>query len=178
MCLKGDEDGMGHGVRKATEKWHLFFWLGFPWCLSGRESACQCRGRSSIPEFKEDPLEKEMASHFSILAWRVRWTEEPDGLQSTELQKNQTQLSDWTAHQQIKLEVSLKYQWVKKISSLLCSCSQVGQNDLLEKYTIVIKLMEIRVPSHFPYISLMWTLEIGGVLFWQECWMARMHCDL
>ena len=30
----------------------------------------------------EDPLEKEMATHFSILAWRILWTEEPGGLQS------------------------------------------------------------------------------------------------
>ena len=32
-------------------------------------------------------LEKEMASHSSILAWRIPWTEEPGGLQSTELQR-------------------------------------------------------------------------------------------
>ena len=32
---------------------------------------------------REDPLEKEMASHSSILAWRIPWTEEPGGLQST-----------------------------------------------------------------------------------------------
>ena len=31
----------------------------------------------------EDPLEKEMATHSSILAWRIPWTEEPCGLQST-----------------------------------------------------------------------------------------------
>ena len=30
----------------------------------------------------EDPLEKEMATHFSILAWETTWTEEPNGLQS------------------------------------------------------------------------------------------------
>ena len=30
----------------------------------------------------EDPLEKEMATHSSVLAWRIPWTEEPDGLQS------------------------------------------------------------------------------------------------
>ena len=30
----------------------------------------------------EDPLEKGMATHASILAWRIPWTEEPDGLQS------------------------------------------------------------------------------------------------
>ena len=33
----------------------------------------------------EDSLEKEMASHSSILAWRIPWTEEPGGLQSTGL---------------------------------------------------------------------------------------------
>ena len=31
----------------------------------------------------EDPLEKEMATHSSIFAWRIPWTEEPGGLQST-----------------------------------------------------------------------------------------------
>ena len=30
----------------------------------------------------EDPLEKEMATHFSILSWRIPWAEEPGGLQS------------------------------------------------------------------------------------------------
>ena len=31
---------------------------------------------------QEDPLEKEMATHPSILAWEIQWTEEPDWLQS------------------------------------------------------------------------------------------------
>ena len=35
----------------------------------------------------EDPLEKGMATHSSILAWRIPWTEEPDGLQSMESQR-------------------------------------------------------------------------------------------
>ena len=35
----------------------------------------------------EDPLEKEMAIHSSILAWRIPWMEEPGGLQSTGLQR-------------------------------------------------------------------------------------------
>ena len=34
----------------------------------------------------EDHLEKEMATHSNILAWRISWTEEPSGLQSVELQ--------------------------------------------------------------------------------------------
>ena len=32
---------------------------------------------------EEDPLEEEMATHSSILAWKIPWTEEPGGLQST-----------------------------------------------------------------------------------------------
>ena len=31
---------------------------------------------------QEDPLEKEMATHSSILAWKISWTQEPHGLQS------------------------------------------------------------------------------------------------
>ena len=36
---------------------------------------------------REDPLEKEMATHFNILAWRIPWNEEPGGLQSMGLQR-------------------------------------------------------------------------------------------
>ena len=35
----------------------------------------------------EDPLEKRMATHSSILAWRIPWTGEPGGLQSTASQR-------------------------------------------------------------------------------------------
>ena len=35
----------------------------------------------------EEPLEKGMASHSNILAWRIPWTEEPGGLQSLGLQR-------------------------------------------------------------------------------------------
>ena len=36
---------------------------------------------------QEDPLEKRMATHTSILAWKIPWTEEPVGLQSMSLQR-------------------------------------------------------------------------------------------
>ena len=39
---------------------------------------------------QEDPLEKEMATHSSILAWRITWTEEPGRLQSVGLQESDT----------------------------------------------------------------------------------------
>ena len=47
-----------------------------------KESTCNAGDLGLIPE-QEDPLEKEMAAHSSVLAWRVPWTEEPRGLQST-----------------------------------------------------------------------------------------------
>ena len=45
------------------------------------------------PRGQEDPLEKEMATHFRIIAWRIPWTEEPGGLQSIGSQKSRMQLS-------------------------------------------------------------------------------------
>ena len=42
----------------------------------------------------EDPLEKEMATHSSILAWEIPWTKEPDELQSMGSQKSQTTLRE------------------------------------------------------------------------------------
>ena len=39
---------------------------------------------------REDPLKKDMATHSSILAWRIPWTEEPGGLQSMRLQESDT----------------------------------------------------------------------------------------
>ena len=50
-------------------------------CLSTmRETQVRSLGR-------EDTLEKEIATHFSILAWRIPWTEEPGKLQSTGSQR-------------------------------------------------------------------------------------------
>ena len=46
---------------------------------------------------QEDPLEKGMITHSSILAWRIPWTEEPDGLQSVGLQSG-TRLSSPLTH--------------------------------------------------------------------------------
>ena len=43
---------------------------------------------------QEDPLEKEMVTHSSILAWKIPRAEEPGGLQSMGSQKNQTLLGN------------------------------------------------------------------------------------
>ena len=55
-------------------------------------SAGDVRDVGLIPG-REDPLEKEMATHSSVLAWRIPWIEEPGGLQSM-VSQSQTRLSD------------------------------------------------------------------------------------
>ena len=69
--------------------------LGFPGvsvvriCLQVQETSAGLIPRS------EDPLEKKMAAHSSILAWENPWTEEPGGLQSIGLQRiRHNELSD------------------------------------------------------------------------------------
>ena len=52
-----------------------------PGGLDGKESTCNAGNPSLIPGLGRS-LEKGMATHSSILAWRIPWTEEPDGLQS------------------------------------------------------------------------------------------------
>ena len=67
---------------------------------------------------QEDPLEKGMATHFSILAWRMPWTEKPGGPQSTGSQ-------------------NVKHDWVTNIFKLWCtaSMSDVMHNINWERYT-------------------------------------------
>ena len=48
---------------------------------------------------QEDPLEEGMATHSSIPAWRIPWTEEPGGLQSMGVTKSQTQPSGSHLHE-------------------------------------------------------------------------------
>ena len=61
---------------------------GFPGGSEVKVSACNVGDLGLIPGSgrslgREDPLEKAMATHSSILAWRIPWIEEPGGLQST-----------------------------------------------------------------------------------------------
>ena len=57
-------------------------WVGFPGGSDGKtKSSCNAGDLGWIPGW-EISLEKRMATHSSILAWRIPWTEEPGGLQS------------------------------------------------------------------------------------------------
>ena len=66
--------------------WRILLLWGFPGgSLLKNTPAMQETWVQSLSQ--EDPLEKEMATHSSILAWIIPWTEEPDGLQSMEWQR-------------------------------------------------------------------------------------------
>ena len=78
------------GVCSGKASWGLA-WLqshprwGFPGDASDEEPACQLRRHNEARVRslgQEDPLEEGMATHSSILAWRIPWTEEPGRLQS------------------------------------------------------------------------------------------------
>ena len=56
---------------------------GLPDGASGEEPTCQCRRHNRVRSLgQEDLLEEGMATHPSILAWRIPWAEECDGPQS------------------------------------------------------------------------------------------------
>ena len=69
--------------------WRIFDYIGGS---DGKESACNADHQVWYLGW-EDFLEKKMATHASILAWRISWTEEPGGLQSMGLQRVGC---DWT----------------------------------------------------------------------------------
>ena len=67
----------------------MLYVQGFLGGSVGKKFTCNVRDKGdvgSIPVL-EDPLEEGMATHSSILAWRILWTEEPGGLQSIALQR-------------------------------------------------------------------------------------------
>ena len=73
-----------------------FFTTGATWEASGKYPPTNAGGLRSSLGF-EDPLEKEMATHSSILAWEIPWTEELGELQATWC-KSQTWLSHWALY--------------------------------------------------------------------------------
>ena len=68
---------------------------GFPRGSDGKESICLPMQETRVRFLGQiDPLEEGMATHSSILAWRITWMEEPGGLQFMGSQKSRTRLSN------------------------------------------------------------------------------------
>ena len=71
----------------------VMWYAGLPRWLSGKESTCNAGDMSLIPGL-ERSLEKEMETHYSILAWEIPWAEEPDELHSMGVTKVRHDWSD------------------------------------------------------------------------------------
>ena len=86
---------------------------GFPGGASGKEPACQCRRRKRHGFDPQDHLEEGTATHSSILAWRIPWTEEPGVLPSIGSQRVRPDWSNLahTAHTWEALELSGTHQF-------------------------------------------------------------------
>ena len=85
----------------------------FPGGSIGKESTCQCRRYETlIPSLgQEDPLEEGMATHSSILAWRIPWTEEPGGLVHG-VEKSWTRLKQLSKHARTVSQISGSMQYL------------------------------------------------------------------
>ena len=85
LDLIGDDSPVASLVRMMTNmprtKKLPLLSMGLPWWFNGKESACNAGDLGLMPGLGRS-LEKGMATHSSILAWRIPWTAEPGGLQS------------------------------------------------------------------------------------------------
>ena len=92
----------------------------------------------------EGPLEKEMATHSSILAWRIPWTEEPGRLWSMGSQRIR---HDWATNTVKKKDYTL-FIWIWEvwyilINKMVSKCNSRGQIHSLRRYTTLILLMTV-----------------------------------
>ena len=85
----------GHEVERKTESWIHSYWINEGGII-GFHRGSVVKNPHAVQESEEeqagslgqeDPLEEGMATHSRILAWKIPWTEEPGGLQSTELHR-------------------------------------------------------------------------------------------
>ena len=96
----------------------------FPDGANGKEPACQCRTQEMLVWSlgQEDLLEKEMATHSNILAWKIPWTEEPGGLQSTGSQRVG---HNW-ATDRLSTHTRTIHQWAKWLAQRHHDSSKAG----------------------------------------------------
>jgi len=119
----------------------------------------------------EDPLEKEMATYFSILAWEIPWTEELDGLQSVGLQKSQTQLSN--NKRRTKRQIKRMEVWLIRSTGTWILTSDSRHHRLLVHLVVAFLYLETAgIPdSDTKTLKLLWSLL-------QMWWQRRTAMDL
>ena len=106
----------------------------------------------------EDPLEKEMAAHFSILSWETPWTEEPDRLQSMGSQR--------VGHNLVTKRASLIAQLVKNLPAMQETLVRfLGWEDPLEKEEATRKYswpsLVAQLVKNLPAVCETWVRSLG-----------------
>ena len=115
-----------------------------------QETPCNAGDASSILWSRRSPGEKEMATHSSILAWKIPWTEEPDGLQSTGLQRVGQDLvtkpPQPVSHcQETQPATSHNQKWFNKMKRQHTELEKIFGNHLFHKFIwYLICLLELK----------------------------------
>ena len=82
------QENPGYSPGHKNVRWLLCIMWGYIQILSQTVKHLPAMQETQVCSLGwDDPLEKEMATHSSILAWKIPWTEDPGGLQSMELQR-------------------------------------------------------------------------------------------
>ena len=111
---------------------------------------------------REDPLEKKMATHSSILAWRIPWTEEPSGLQSMGLQRVG---HDWATS--LSLFTLTFHTLYSRIIEIPCSPMQT--------HFFFNCNVDIQLLSHIRLFATPWTAAHQASLFFTISWLMSME---
>ena len=121
---------------------------------------------------QEDPLEKEMATHSSILAWKIPWMEEPGGLQFTGSQRVRRNLEISSNRKGLCGSKRVDY----SAASGVCFCTDAHLNpghkcchqtpDILEFY----QAQWIQRSPEFPFSPLIWGIQFDGSISHYHLW--------
>ena len=155
----------------------------------------------SIPLGQEDHLEEGMATHSTILAWRIPWTEEPGGLRSMESQRDTTEVTEYACTRgtdfsrfctfPVCFRCRMTVEWLT-LSSLAASCVFVRGSALMilsvgrcqlpmpdyhashfQGSHLLSKLLEL--PLHCTFISSSWAKCIVYVARCVLCFMTHFE---
>ena len=113
--------------------WVIWQFAGLPWWLRVLKCLPAMRETWVWSLVREDPLEKEMATHSSILAWRIPWMEEPDRLVHG-VAKSQTWLRNFTQFNSLKMAVLFPvFKGISTLFSKTSGCTSLHSHQQCKK---------------------------------------------